>query len=76
MNSPLWMVSIVNNRLTSSQINGDIIVQGIEVKKIIFDNLCFIPESNDKFVNSMNCIDIHDMPENRFTPNFHHRFGA
>ena len=73
MNLPVRLLAVMDSRFAGAQIDGDIVVDGVEVEEIFFDYFRFISQSDNKLVDSVVGIDIHDVPEDRSAADFDHR---
>lgn len=47
----------------------------IVVSKILLDHITFISATDNKIMDTMSAIGLHDMPENRLASDLDHRFG-
>ena len=73
---PGEVVSPVDNGLPCRQIDSEIVIDGIKVQKVFFNNFRLIPKRNDELMDAVRGIDVHDVPQNRLTADFHHRLGT
>ena len=72
---PIISMGIVHCHIIALDVDGDIVV----VKKIIgeplLDHISLVSETDNEFIVSIMCIMFHDMPNDGFSSDFHHRFG-
>ena len=45
----LMLLTVMDRRLSTSKINRNIFVEGIEIEEILLDHLALVSERNDKF---------------------------
>src|ERR1017187_4323270 len=76
MDLPLRLVALVDTHLAGCEVNGHIVVERMEVQKVILDDLAPVPEGNDELSDIMGCEDVHDVPENRASADLDHRLGS
>src|SRR6476620_7098432 len=70
----LMLLSVMNRRFAGAEIDGDVLVEGIEIQKVLFDHFSLITESDYEFLNAMGGINFHDVPQDRLPANLDHRF--
>ncbi len=60
----------------SGQIDGKVTLHGCVMQKIFFHDFSFVAKAEDKPLEPMLGITLHDVPKNRTIADFDHRFGA
>ena len=73
-----WFRYIVVHRhaIALCKIEGDVRGVQIVVSKVFLDHIAFITKANDKFMKAVVGVDLHNMPEDRFPPDFNHRLWS
>jgi len=76
MHDPVFDYLLVEADDTTPKINCEAISKSIVVQKVVFYNTPLIPEGDNELFEIMISVMLHDVPENRFSPNLNHRFGS
>jgi hypothetical protein len=76
VHGPRQLIVPMHDGFPCREVDGEIIIDGIKVQKILFNDFCFIPQRNDEFIDALRSIDIHDVPQNWLAADFYHRLGT
>src|SRR5258708_13815747 len=72
---PISAIRPENFHLAVAEIYGDIAVGHVVAEKIIFRHLALVAQRQDELLQPMVGIAVHDVPDDRLSPDFHHRLG-
>src|SRR6478609_9026675 len=61
----LMLLSVMNRRFAGAKIDGYVLIEGIEIQKVLFDHFSLITECDYEFLNAMGSINFHDVPQDR-----------
>ena len=53
MNLPVRLIAVMDSRFAGAQIDRDIVIEGVEVEEIFFDDFRFVSQSDNKLVDSV-----------------------
>ena len=66
----------MNVNFIGLEIYRNIRVVGVVIDKVFFDYFALVPAQNNKVRQPVVGVKFHNVPNNRVTAYFHHRFGA
>src|SRR5215510_7215276 len=58
VHGPWELIVPMHDSFPRSEVNGEIIIDGIKVQKILFNDFCFISQRNDEFIDALRGIDV------------------
>ncbi len=67
---------VMNRRLSTQQVDGNILIKRVEVEEVVLDHLSLVAEPYNKFLYAMGGIYLHDMPQYGLPPDFNHGFRS
>lgn len=72
---PVLGMVVQNGGRIVGKVHGHIAVMTEIVGKILLDDILFITAADHEIVDAVMAVGFHDMPEDGFTTDLHHRFG-
>ncbi len=76
MDMPIDLTAVVNGGLAACQIDREVIIQRVIVEEIPFDDFSLVPQGNNKFLEALRGVNVHNVPQDGFLANFDHRLGT
>ncbi len=76
MNGPILTIRLIDHHPVSAEIDLQASIVNVEIKKIAFNHLTFITQGNKKLLIIIVGIMLQDVPQDRLSPYFNHRFRA
>ena len=71
---PVFGVVVQYFQTVVGEVHRDVAIVHKVVRKILFDDILLISAADDKLIETELVIVFHDMPQDRFPPDFNHRF--
>ena len=75
VNGPVFAVAVMNSDLARSQAYRHAVGAMAVVDEEILDHLTLVAQRDDELLEAVGGVALHDVPQDRLAPDFHHRLG-
>jgi hypothetical protein len=72
---PPRLVAFVDDGLPAGEVDGEIVVERIEIEEVLLHDLGLVAERDDELRDGVGAEDVHDVPEDRLAADLDHGFG-
>jgi hypothetical protein len=65
---PVGLLPLVDRRLAGREVDGDVVVDGVEVEEVLLDVVAPVAERDHELLDPVGVEDLHDVPEHGVPP--------